>query len=63
MKDEIVERVVDKFRDRSGVGIMKYGQTLLENNTDDFLEHLQLELMDAVNYIEKLKSQRNNQKG
>jgi phosphoribosyl-ATP pyrophosphohydrolase len=56
--DPIVESVVNKFLKRSKVGIEKYGTTLHENNTDCFLEHTQLELMDAVNYIEKLKSQR-----
>lgn len=54
--DPIVESVVKKFRDRSNVGFKKYGTTLEDNNTDDFLNHLQEELMDAVNYIEKLKS-------
>jgi hypothetical protein len=54
--DPIVEAVVKKFRDRSNVGFKKYGTTLENNNTDDFLNHLQEELMDAVNYIEKLKS-------
>lgn len=54
MKDEIINRVVEKFQQRSEVGIKKYGTTLKDNNTDDFLVHLQLELMDAVNYIEKL---------
>ncbi len=55
--DSIVESVVNKFKQRSEVGITKYGTTLEENEKDDFLEHTQLELMDAVNYIEKLKSQ------
>jgi len=55
--DPIVESVVNKFKQRSEVGITKYGTTLEENEKDDFLEHTQLELMDAVNYIEKLKSQ------
>lgn len=63
MKDEIVERVVKRFRQRSEVGIEKYNTTLLDNDNDDFLQHLQDELMDAVNYIEKLKSQRNNKEG
>ncbi len=58
-KDPIVEQVIHKFRKRSEVGIAKYNTTLHENNTDDFLNHLQEELMDAVNYIEKLISQRN----
>jgi hypothetical protein len=56
MTDKIVQEVVDKFQKRSEVGIKKYGTTLEENNTDDFLNHLQEELMDAVLYIQKLKS-------
>jgi len=58
-KDPIVESVVNKFIQRSKVGIEKYGTTLAENENDNFLIHLQEELMDAVNYIEKLKSQQN----
>jgi hypothetical protein len=56
MQDKIVKQVVDKFQQRSEVGIKKYGTTLEQNNTDDFLNHLQEELMDAILYIEKLKS-------
>jgi hypothetical protein len=55
-KDPIVQQVVDSFQERSKVGIEKYGTTLAENNTDDFLEHLQQELMDATLYIQKLKT-------
>ena len=55
-EDPIVKQVVDSFQQRSKVGIEKYGTTLNENNTDDFLEHLQQELMDATLYIQKLKS-------
>jgi hypothetical protein len=56
--DPIVKKVTDKFKSRSEVGIKKYGTTLQDNNTDDFLNHLQEELMDAILYIEKLKSKR-----
>ena len=56
MKDKIVQDVIDKFQQRSDTGIKKYGTTLEENNTDDFLNHLQEELMDAILYIQKLKS-------
>lgn len=56
--DSIVEDVINQFRKRSQVGIEKYGTTLAENNTDDFLEHTKQELMDAVNYIQKLQTQR-----
>lgn len=55
-KDKIVLQVISKFDKRSEIGIKKYGTTLEENNTDDFLNHLQEELMDAILYIEKLKS-------
>lgn len=58
MKDPIVEKVIKKFHDRSQKGIETYGTTLEENNKDDFLNHLQEELMDAVLYLEKLKSMR-----
>ena len=52
--DPVVEHVMGKYHHRSRVGIDKYGTTLYENNTDDFLNHLQEELMDATLYIQKL---------
>jgi hypothetical protein len=55
LKDKIVELVIEKFKHRSEVGIKKYGTTLEQNNDDDFLNHLQEELMDAILYIQKLK--------
>lgn len=58
--DPIVESVVNDLRERSSVGINKYGTTLEENNHDDFLQHLKEELMDAVLYLTKLQSQKNN---
>lgn len=54
-KDAIVAKVIEAYKTRSEVGITKYGTTLEDNNTDDFLQHLQEELMDATLYIEKLK--------
>jgi len=55
--DPIVKQVTDKFLQRSEVGIKKYGTTLHENNTDDFFNHLQEELMDAILYLQKLKNE------
>lgn len=55
--DPIVKQVTDKFLQRSEVGIKKYGTTLYENNTDDFFNHLQEELMDAILYLQKLKNE------
>jgi hypothetical protein len=54
MTDSIVDQVVRKYGIRSAVGINKYGTTLQTNNKDNFLNHLQEELMDATLYIEKL---------
>jgi hypothetical protein len=58
VKDFIVESVIDQFKDRSNVGIKKYGTTLDRNDLTmlEWLIHLQQELMDATLYIEKLKS-------
>jgi hypothetical protein len=54
MKDKIVQHVVDKYTERSNVGYNKYGTTLEDNNKDNYLLHLQEELMDATLYIEKI---------
>lgn len=54
--DRIVVEVVDKFQQRSEVGILKYNTTLEENNRDNFFVHLQEELMDATLYLQKLLS-------
>ncbi len=56
-KDKVVSQVLNKFKERSKVGIKKYGTTLHENNTDDFCNHLQEELMDAILYLQKLKNE------
>ena len=55
--DSIVKSVIDKYQQRSEVGIKKYGTTLEENEDgiEIFLTHLQEEMMDATLYIEKLK--------
>ena len=57
MRDQIVEDVVDKYLERSQVGITKYGTTLENNNKDNYLVHLQEELMDATLYLQKLLDQ------
>jgi hypothetical protein len=58
VKDSIVESVVKQFKERSEVGIAKYGVTLDREDlsTLEWLQHLQEELFDASLYIEKLKS-------
>lgn len=56
MRDQIVEEVIDKYLERSQIGITKYGTTLETNNKDNYLKHLQEELMDATLYLQKLMS-------
>jgi hypothetical protein len=59
MKDPIVQSVIDKFQERSNVGIKKYGTTLQDNqlSTLEWLTHAQEEAMDFVLYLEKLKKE------
>jgi|TARA_R110000803_G_C11897153_1_gene311645 hypothetical protein len=58
MRDEIIEQVINKIKSRSDVGFKKYGVTLADDDQplDRWLQHLQEELMDAVNYLEKARS-------
>ena len=59
MEDTIVNTVVEKYKQRSEVGIKKYNKTLDRDdlNIQEWLTHLQEELMDATLYIEKLKKE------
>ena len=56
-RDVIIQQVIDKIKSRSDVGFKKYGVTLKDDDQplDVWLTHIQEELMDAVNYIEKAK--------
>ena len=56
-QDPVVESVRQKLLDRSNVGIKKYNTTLDSNNTDNYFNHLQQELMDASLYIQKIMQQ------
>jgi len=57
--DTIVESVINQYKQRSEVGIKKYGVTL--DRTDlsllDWVQHLQEELFDATLYLEKIKKE------
>ena len=58
-KDSYVQIVKEKFEKRSQTGIKKYNTTLEREDLDlqEWLNHLQEELMDATLYIERLKSE------
>ena len=55
IKDSIVESVVKQFKERSNVGIAKYGVTLDRDDLSliEWLEHTKQEQMDSVLYLEK----------
>ena len=57
IRDKVIERVVNKIKSRSDVGYKKYGVTLKDDDQPlhVWLTHIQEELMDAVNYLEKAK--------
>lgn len=61
-RDIIIQQVIEKIKSRSDVGFKKYGVTLKDDDQplDVWLTHIQEELMDAVNYIEKAKDVLNN---
>ena len=58
-KDSYVQIVKAKFEQRSQRGIEKYNTTLEREdlNLQEWLNHLQEELMDATLYIERLKAE------
>lgn len=51
--DPIVEAVRTKLLDRSQVGIKKYGTTIWDNTDENYIKHLQDELLDGANYCEQ----------
>jgi len=57
MKDKIVQEIKDKFEQRSQLGIKKYGTTLERDDlsAEEWVNHLQDELMDAILYLQRLK--------
>ena len=57
MEDSIVKSVIESFKQRSDIGILKYGKTLDRNDLTflQWVQHAQEELMDAILYLEKLK--------
>jgi hypothetical protein len=59
MKDTIVESVIKQFKDRSEVGIAKYGVTLNREDlsTLEWINHAQQEAMDFCLYLERLKQE------
>ena len=59
IKDTIVESVINQFKQRSEIGIAKYGVTLdrTDLSTLDWINHAQQEAMDFCLYLEKIKQE------
>ena len=57
VKDQIVLSVMAKYAERSATGLRKYGTTLDREDLtiEDWIKHLQEELMDATLYLERIK--------
>jgi len=61
-KDKIVRKVIQKMDDRSIVGQNKYGNTMNKEIEDeikdllDFVNDVQEEMMDALLYLESVKT-------
>jgi len=56
--DSIVNSVISAFIGRSNIGLQKYGTTLDRDDLSvlDWIQHAQEEHMDAILYLEKLKT-------
>lgn len=56
--DSIVDAVIDKLIDRAHVGKKKYNTDLDREDLSlvEWITHLQEELLDAANYLEKIKA-------
>jgi hypothetical protein len=57
--DSIVNSVIGAFIGRSNIGLQKYGTTLDRDDLSilDWIQHAQEEHMDAILYLEKLKTE------
>jgi hypothetical protein len=55
--DSIVDSVIDKIITRAQIGKQKYNTDLdrQDLSLSEWLNHLQEELLDAANYVEKIK--------
>ena len=59
--DEIVESLIEEYRERSLKGILKYGTTLEGNQLSllKWLQHAKEEAMDMALYLHKAQKQLN----
>ena len=58
-EDTVVAAVIRSFQERSALGQLKYGTTLdrTDLSPQQWAQHMQEELMDAILYLERLKQE------
>lgn len=59
-EDSITNDVVADLREREKFGALKYGKFLTHHTTEDTMQHLYEELLDAALYIKTEIKKRNN---
>jgi len=62
MKDKILESVINKYKARAEMGLLKYGKTMDRDDLGllQWVEHAQEEAMDYCLYLEKIKQMLND---
>ena len=65
MKDKILDSLIEKYKERSEKGQLKYGYTMDRNDLEllQWVNHAQEEAMDYCLYLEKIKQMLSNPKG
>ena len=55
---KVEDEVCEEIQERAKVGLKKYGVTMERDDLthDEWLEHLQHELMDAIVYVQRLRT-------
>jgi hypothetical protein len=58
MMSKVEDEVCEEIQERAKVGLKKYGVTMERDDLthDEWLEHLQHELMDAIVYVQRLRT-------
>lgn len=59
INDPITEAVIKQFRERSQLGVLKYGTTLARKDIDflGWIQHMKEELQDAILYLERIRQE------
>jgi hypothetical protein len=61
---KILDKVITEMREREARGIMKYGVTMDRDDllSDEWIQHMKEELMDAILYLTKIQTTNGKQR-